>query len=119
MFNESYLGGSVNFFSDIEDYMDLRRDIDTGSDRFFMSINRKATSPRKFFTKQALEKNMFSLIVKRACQAENISGSGSKNWVTSHSLRRTLATILFEAGHSDSSVAVSYTHLTLPTILLV
>ena len=48
--------------------------------------------------------------MKGACLAEGIAGSGHRNWVTTHGLRGTLATLLFENGHSDSSVGLRTGH---------
>jgi len=48
--------------------------------------------------------------VKNVCTVEGIAGSGKKGWVTTHGLRGTLATLLFENGHSDSSVALRTGH---------
>lgn len=45
-------------------------------------------------------------VVKDCCDAEGISCSGVKSWVTTHGLSGTLETILFEAGHEESSVAL-------------
>lgn len=44
--------------------------------------------------------------VKTCCQEEGIVGSGTKSWVATHRLRVTLATLLFESGHADSSVSL-------------
>lgn len=55
-------------------------------------------------------RNMFMSLVRTACSNEGICGEGSNFWVTTHGLRGTLATILFENGHSDSSVAMRTGH---------
>lgn len=49
-------------------------------------------------------------IVCWACEKEGVEGEGQKSWVTTHGLRRTLATLLFQNGHSDSSVALRTGH---------
>ena len=77
-----------------------------GTDRFFLAINPGATLRSLFFKRKHLGKNCFHNLVKGACLAEGIAGSGHLIWVTTHGLRDTLATLLFENGHSDSSVAL-------------
>ena len=109
VWDETY-HGSINFFQDIDLYLRLRDDLDSGTDRFFLAINHHAASQHQFFKRSAIGKNHFSKIVKDVCKREKIVGSGTRNWVTTHSLRGTLATILFGAGHSDSSVAMRTGH---------
>ena len=49
-------------------------------------------------------------VVKKVCEEEGIAGSGVKSWVTSHGLRGTVATLLVQSGHADSSVAMRTGH---------
>lgn len=76
----------------------------------FLAVNLKATHQRDFFKRQNIGKNSFLSIVKNACNAEGIQGSRRKSWITTHGLRGTLATLLFEIWHSDSSIVLRTGH---------
>lgn len=110
VFDEWYMDRSVNLFQDIDEYLDIRGMVEPSTERFFLAVNHKAMMVQNYFIRQPVGKNTFGQIVKRACIAEGISGLGGKLWVTNHSLRGTLASILFEAGHSNSSVAMRTGH---------
>lgn len=109
VWNETY-HGCINFFEDIDSYLRLRSEIDPGTDRFFLGVNHRAANIRDFFKRSPIGKNTFGKIVKDACVKEGINGSGSRGWVTTHGLRGSLASILFGAGHSDSSVVMRTGH---------
>ena len=63
-----------------------------------------------FFKNQHLGRNTFSKIVKDVCASNGISGTGSKKGMTTHGLRGTVTTLLVEAGHSDSAIAMRTGH---------
>lgn len=109
VYNETY-HGSINFFELLDFYLKLWEELDPATDRFFLTVNLLATNPRDFFKRTPVGRNKFMKIVKDVCAREGIQGSGSRNWVTTHGLRGTLATILFGAGHADSSVALRTGH---------
>lgn len=75
-----------------------------------LSVNLKGNSPRECFNRQPIGEKSFGTIVKNACIVKNICSSGTKHWVTSHGLRGIQASILFEAGNSESSVAMRTGH---------
>lgn len=92
--DDYYFDEAVSFYGDIDEYIDLIFILETGYGRLFLSIHQKKKSVSKFFMRFQLGKNMFQSIVKRVCQTEKISGTGSNSVVTTHSLRGTLATLL-------------------------
>lgn len=106
VFNEpSRADPNINFYKDIEHYMDLRMKVDTDSPRFFMGVSHPdCTDKYRFLKKHPVGKNHFRTLVKKACLKENIAGDGEKGWVGTHGLRGSLVTSLFEEGHADSSV---------------
>lgn len=110
IWNEDYADGSINFYKDIDEYMSIRESVAPTLDRFFLGIHGRATCRNKFFKGQAMGKNLFLRVVKHCCSDEGINGSGTKSWVTTHGLRGTLATLLFQAGHADSSVSLRTGH---------
>lgn len=84
--------------------------LEAGSDRFFLSINRKGKSISHFFTRVPLGNNIFQSILKRVFQSENVLQTWSNNFLVTYSLHGTLETIFYESGHSDSSVAIRTGH---------
>ena len=101
VYDKDYESRCINFFKDLDDYMSLRSITEVGTERFFVAVNVKIRHRREFLKRQHLAKNSFSSVVKYVCLAEGIEGSGKKNWVTTHGPRGTLASLLFENGHSD------------------
>lgn len=69
-------------------------------------MNGAARSVREFWKRKPLGKNSFLKIVQDCCYTKGIVCSKNRNWVTTHGLYGTLATLLFEAGNSDSSVVI-------------
>lgn len=102
------LGGIVNFFTVIEDYLCIRKLMSTSSDRFFMATKSRASStdPKDFFTKQHVGKNKFGEIVGSVCSRLGIVGDGPRENVTTHGLRATMISLLVEANYDDSTIAL-------------
>lgn len=99
----------INFYKDIRLFCAFAN-LDPTADRFFLAIKHQARDVRQFWKRQPLGKNTFPRIIRDCCVAEDFSGSGERNWITTHRLRGTLATLLFETNHSDSSVAMRNGH---------
>lgn len=57
MWNRPSLGGVLNAYQDIDDYMHFRADLEVGSDRFFLSYNAEGKSLKTFFKKQHVGHN--------------------------------------------------------------
>ena len=110
VWNSSSLGGLLNVYRDIDDYLKIREDMGLESDRFLLGYNAKGTEFSSYFEKQHLGRNSFSKIVKTVCASLGISGTGVKHGMTTHGLRGTVTTLLVEAGHSDSSIAMRTGH---------
>lgn len=110
VWDQDYANGNINFFKILDEYIALRDSVAGDLDRFFLAVQLTAVDKGKFFKRQPLGKNSFLSAVKSCCNEEGIQGSGTKSWMTTHGLRGTLATILFEAGHSDSSVSLRTGH---------
>lgn len=55
-------------------------------------------------------------LVRTACVAEKVEGEDLKSWSSTHGLRGTFATILYEQRHSDSSVALRTCHRVLHSL---
>lgn len=79
-------------------------------DRFFLDIDVMVTIKEIFFKKQPLCKNIFLQAMKTFFSAEGIKKSDTKGWAAIHGLRRTMATLLFNHGHSNSSVSLRTGH---------
>lgn len=90
--------------------MMIRDLLDVGNDLFFLGINKKAATHRVFFRRQAIGRNAFGTIVKTVCDLEGISGSGTKTFAITHGLRRSLASLILQASHADSSVQMRTGH---------
>ena len=110
VWNRSSLGGLLNVYRDIDEYLKIREDIGLESDRFILGYNAKGTGLSSYFKKQHLGRNSFSKIVKTVCASLGSSGTGVKPGMTTHGLRCTVTTLLVEAGHSDSSIAMRTGH---------
>jgi len=108
--NHTALDGTLNVFQDIDDYMHVRLAMGCGSERFFLGANLKWKSFSQFFSRQHLGKSTFRAIFRRVCEAESIEGCRSKPFASTHGLRGTCPTLLLQAGHSDSSVALRTGH---------
>ena len=104
------LGGILNVFEDIDDYMSVRVNMSVGSDRFFLGYKASGVTMSNFFKNQHLVRNTFSKLVRDVCASNGISGTGSKKGMTTHGLRGTVTTLLVEAGHSDSAIAMRTGH---------
>lgn len=76
------------------------------SDNLFLVINRHETVMERFLKPRDQGQNSRDKIVKEACLAENITGTGDNMYVTTHGLHGTLVTIIFKIGHVDFSVAL-------------
>lgn len=63
-----------------------------------------------FFTTQQAGRNTFDSIVKRVCYAEGMNSFGGKKCCTTHSLRGTSATTLFDSEHVESSILMPTGH---------
>ena len=110
VWNRSSLGGLLNVYRDIDEYLKIREDMGLESDQFFLGYNAKGTELSSYFKKQHLGRNSFSKIVKTVCASLGISGTGVKHGMTTHGLKGTVTTLLVEAGHSDSSIAMRTGH---------
>ena len=74
--NEILLGGRVNFYSLIKEYLSVRRAIKADSKRFFLGVkivgkDLHLGDPKKFNTKLNLGKNLFNAVFKGV--SENLS----------------------------------------------
>jgi len=94
--------------SSINDYMEIRKNIETNNDALFLSNQKKRISKRR--VQQIVENNI------------RVSGLGGKG-ITTHKLRHTAATLMYQYGETDiltlkeilghSTIATTeiYTHL--------
>lgn len=112
IWNITSLGGSVNIYADIEEYMAMRNEIiiEKDNDRFFAAINKSATSRKHFFKGQPLGEHSMRRIIQSACLINNITGSGGNAGIVTHSLRGTVATLLLEAGTPYSAITMRTGH---------
>lgn len=76
----------------------------------FLGVNNSALHRINFFKHQHLCITSFNRIVESVLVKEGISVSGSKGWSTTHGLLGILASLLFAAGHSDSSFSLLTGH---------
>lgn len=83
----------------------IRSELEAGSDRFFLAINRHAPHQHDFFKRQPMDKNQFVSALKNACLAKEITYSGKQVWISTHDLRGPLAILLFKNIHTDLSEA--------------
>lgn len=67
--------------------MNLRSELEVGTERFFLSVNQNANTLNEFFKRQYLDIHSFSRMFKDVCSTEGIAGSGSKGWITTHGLQ--------------------------------
>lgn len=116
VWNRTCLGGKLNLFEDLEDYMRIRNSLDCGSDRFFLAANARATTFENFFKRQHLGRNAFARIVGSICRKEGITGTGVKQGMTLHGLRGSVVTLLFEDGQNDVNVAMRTGHRDLSSL---
>lgn len=99
MYDEHYENGYNKIFMDINQYMSLRSSLVVGTDRFFLAILHDVTHRKDFFKHQHVDKNTFLNLIENSCGLESIEGSGSMDWMSTHGLRDTVATLLFKKGH--------------------
>lgn len=106
--NEPLLGGLVNLYEIIDEYLSWRVSLNTDSERFFLGVRQGGTThgtkPEHFFTRQHLGKGSFSKIVKSVCEKLGVRGDGAKEIVTTHGLRATMVVLLTDAGYDDSTI---------------
>lgn len=106
---EYILGGLINLYAIIKEYMDFRADYWTGSDRFFIAKRTQigtGTGLHRYFKRQNLGRNSFSSIVTRVCKDAGVESDGANETVTSHGLRGTMTTLLIDAGYDDSTITL-------------
>lgn len=96
----------LNVYKDIDDYINVRASIDSGSDRLFLAINLNGKKMMDFFKRQHLGHKMFSQIIKEVCRNAGVAGTGFANSMTAYGLRGTVVTQLFELGCADAAVAM-------------
>lgn len=106
VWNQDDLDGELNMYKDIDEYMEIRKNLECNTDRFFLGANLKAVTFSRFFKSSPLGRNTFAKLVKDACESQGVKGTGLKEGMSTHGLRGTAATLLFESGHADSSVAL-------------
>ena len=104
------LGGIINIFEDIDDYMSVRMHMLVVSDIFFLDYKASGATMSNFFKNQHLGRDTFSKIEKDMCASNGIFGTGSKKGMTTHGLPGTVTTLLVETGHSDSAIAMRTGH---------
>ena len=113
--DEILLGGRINFYGVIKEYLGIRMKIDSATNRFFMGLKttgRGLTSsdPKQYFTKQPLGMNSFNNIVKNLCLRLGVRGDGAFSTVTTHGLRATMVTLLIDAGYDDAIITLRTGH---------
>lgn len=95
----------ISFYDDVDEYINIRDSMNVSTGRFFLSANQAGKRKREFFKRQNLGINKFLQVVKTVSMKEGVSGIGSKAFATNHGLRGTLASLLIQSGHSDTSVS--------------
>ena len=81
------------------------------NDRFFSSINPRGSSLSNFFLAQMMGEHTLRTSIQEACEKNGIVGVGDKHGIVTHSLRGTVATLLLEAGRTDTATALRTGHL--------
>ena len=110
IWNKDQVGGRVNVFKDIEEYLQMVTSFRGEDDHFFASVNYYPKDGVFFFKDTNLGQNTIGDYVKKACIAVGVSGSGLKSHMTIHGLRGTVITRLFESGHADASISLRSLH---------
>jgi len=111
--DQAILGGLVNLYGIIKEYLDFRVGFWDGSMRFFLSTRQSAGAGQgleRFFMKGNLGKNSFTKIVSSVCAAAGVDGDGANATVTTHGLRATMTTLLIDAGYDDSTISLRTGH---------
>lgn len=90
--------------------MSIRLEAPTDLDRLFLEISAGAINCQKFFKSQSMDLDTFTRLFKNSCVAEKVENENLKICSTTHGLRGTLTTILFQHGYSYSSVALRTSH---------
>ena len=64
IWNKDYLGGKLNLYQNVDDYLAARKTMECGTDRFFLAANPKGKTLATFFKRQHLGRNSFSRTIK-------------------------------------------------------
>lgn len=113
--DEKLQGVQAIFYKIIKEYLDIRQDAQTDSNRFFLSTKSMckgliSKDPKKFFTRQNLGKNIFNAIIKNTSEKLGIRKDGALSLVTTHGMRATTVSLLFEAGYDNATITLRIGH---------
>jgi len=113
IYNFSVLDNTLNVYKEIDEYLRIRSKMEKKNTRFFLQPSRK--DPHKllqteFFNNQPIGVSIFKGLVKNMCITENLTGNGVHNYVTNHGLRGPMASLLLDAGFSDTTVSLRTGH---------
>lgn len=117
IFDETYYG-SINVFQDLCEYLKLRLELKSPSDRLLHGVwkDRNDLDKQKWLRTQPLGRNHIAEIIKETCKELDICGTGSREHITRHGLRGTVATVLLDSGEEDVGVALRTGHLSLESL---
>ncbi|PXF47492.1 hypothetical protein BWQ96_02636 [Gracilariopsis chorda] len=101
--NTEHLGGLVNIFKDVEEYMQIVTTMRGPEDHFLASVNYTAIDRRKFFRRGNLGIHSIANYVKEACEVLGIVGEGVNDHVTVDGLRETVISNLADSDHGELS----------------
>lgn len=116
MWDFNILGGAINLYKVIDEYIQLHRRLMFGTERFFLRTKPEAVSKDTFFIAAPLGKNSFNGKIRAACQIAGLSGDGFICNITVHTLRVTMIQWLLNANHTERVIAKRTGHKDLKSL---
>ena len=105
IFDRPVLNESVYILEILEKYMCVREALGYFSDRFSQYVIRRPQS-LKDFSRNKLKITIFRRRIKEVYVAEGVLGDGELDKISPHILHATMISLLLQAGHSDSAIAM-------------
>lgn len=108
--NKSYTDGTLNVIKNIFRYVDLSTKSGPFRERAILGSNFRGSAPNRFTMQSPLGKSKAFRILKPSCLVLGITGTGTRDSMTTNRLRRTVAIVRLNQGFNDCSVTSRTDH---------